>query len=110
MKVSSKVVVAILNQYIDVAVNSIHGDTIYLRDLSNGFIRVTTFEGVNPIEITGDITVENGNIIRSDNEVLCYSLKDISGFSIVDAVIDEIIFGVRHSFNDTRWTITSTPL
>ena len=111
MKVSSKVVVAILNQYIDVAVNSIHGDTIYVRDIPNGIMRVTTFEDTFPISVSdNNVTVDNKKKVRSSDEVICYSLKVISGFSIVDVERKEIIFGVRHSFNDTRWTITSTPL
>ena len=111
MKVSSKVVVAILNQYIDVAVNSIHGDTIYLRDIPNGIMRVTTFEDTFPISVSGNnITVENGKKVRSSDEVICYSFKVISGFSIVDVDRKEIIFGIRYEINDIEWIITSASM
>lgn len=96
MRVNDKVILALLEQYLDIAINSIHGATVYVRKLPNAVVRVET----NKESI----------LFETPMGVSCYSLKDISGFSIVDVDRKEIIFGIRYEINDTKWIITSTSM
>jgi hypothetical protein len=91
MRATDKVVLAILEQYLDIAVNSIHGATIYERKLQNALIRVETSKDAPLFKLPA-----GGN---------CYALKDVLGFTIIDMDNEEVIFGTRFPINGPDWLL-----
>ena len=91
MRVNDEVILALLEQYLDIAINSIHGATVYVRKLPNAVVRVET----NKESI----------LFETPMGVSCYALKDVLGFTIIDHEIGEVIFGTRFPINGSDWII-----